>query len=98
MRFDLGTLDSGVQSLPFGLLFNINLDFYGKTNFQKACIDQILDTLVELTSRGMKMCGRPYFRVEDEAKRVSNSNHFNTPTCINYLLTVPWNTLICVLA
>ena len=46
-------------------------DFYGKTNFEKACIDQMLDTLAALFDRGVKMCGRPYFIVDDEVKRVS---------------------------
>ena len=55
----------------------IFVDFYGNTNFEKACIDQILDTLVELNNRGLKMFSRPYFRVEDEAKRVSSSNHLS---------------------
>ena len=56
----------------------IFVDFYGKNNFEKACIDQILDTVVELNNRGLKMFSRPYFRVEDEAKRVSNSNHLSS--------------------
>ena len=37
MRFDLGTLDAGERSLPFGLLVIINLffiDFTGSTFFQ----------------------------------------------------------------
>ena len=51
-------------------VFLLFLDFNGKTNFEKACIDQILDTLQDLNNRGLKMCGRPYFRVDDEAKKV----------------------------
>ena len=46
------------------------VDFYGKTNFEAACIDQILDTLWDLNSRGTKMFGRPYHRVEDKDKMV----------------------------
>ena len=45
-------------------------DLYGSNNLEAAQIDVVLDTLLDLNNRGLKI--GPWFREQDETKQVSD--------------------------